>query len=353
MTETSNQTKWLDSLQALAVIAVITVHISTPVVKTMFGENMNFWWIGHVADSAVRFAIPVFLMVSGAVLLTQEYKLKDFYKKQFLRIVLPLLFFMLVYCVFKWVNLPFPKQPHGLSETLSWAVKLFLAEGISKHFWLVYMLIFLYLVVPIVGEFARKLKPEMIVFLLAAWVVMCLISHNFSVNMYSWSFGSILQKLYTYVLYLGYMLLGYYLCNIFYVSRNVRITAVIVYVFTVLLIVLVVYYTSHINSKPDLSLYNYLSFSIIIQSAAVFIALKQKEVSPIWLKKTIFAISDYSYGIYLVHVLVIGVFFNYGISLDIAHPLISLPILLLLTLGASMLIVFILRKIPYGKFISG
>lgn len=79
----------------------------------------------------------------------------------------------------------------------------------------------------------------------------------------------------------------------------------------------------------------------------------QKEVKPIWLKKTIFAISDYSYGIYLVHILVIDIFFNYGFFWDMVHPLISLPTLLPLTLGASMLIVFIFRKIPYVKYILG
>ena len=353
MTETNNRIEWLDSLRALAIIAVIIIHISSPIVNVTFGESMNFWWIGHIVDSAVRFAVPLFLMISGATLLTRKYNLKEYYKRRFMRVVLPFLFFMLVYWVFRWINLPANQQPHDFNSIIDWGIRLFLEEGISKHLWFVYMLVFLYLIIPFVGEFVRKLKSEMIIFLLAAWVLLCLISHNFSVNIYLWSGGNILQKLYIYVLYLGYMLLGYYLYNIFYVSRNVRLTAVIVYVITVAVTVLVVFYTSHVKSKLDLSLYSYLNLNTIIQSAAVFIALKNTSINQNWLKKLTFTISDYSYGIYLVHILVIGVFFNNGIFWTMAHPLISLPVLLVLTLSASFAIIFILRKIPFGKYISG
>ena len=64
-------------------------------------------------------------------------------------------------------------------------------------------------------------------------------------------------------------------------------------------------------------------------------------------------VSDYSFGIYLVHILVIGIFFQNGIFWTMANPLISLPALVVLTLLTSMTVIFILRKIPFGKYISG
>lgn len=353
MTETNKRIEWLDSLRALAIIAIIIIQISAPIVNEMFGKNMNFWWVGHILDSMTRFGVPLFLMISGATLLTREYKLKDFYKKRFLCVFLPFIFFMLVYWVFRWINLPEGTQPQSLNEILNWAGELFLKEGISKHFWFVYMLVFLYLVTPFVGAFVRKLKSEMIIFLLAAWALMCIISHNFSVNMYVWSAGNILQKLYIYVLYLGYMVLGYYLYNIFYVSRNVRITAVIVYVITAAITVLGVYFTSHFKKELDLTLYSFLNLNTILQSMAVFIALKHTENKCGWLKKLTFTISDYSYGIYLIHVLILGVLSKIGISWTMAHPLISLPVLPILTLAGSFAVIFLLRKIPGGKYISG
>ena len=63
--------------------------------------------------------------------------------------------------------------------------------------------------------------------------------------------------------------------------------------------------------------------------------------------------SNYSYGIYLVHIMVIDTFFRNGIFWTMAYPLISLPVVVMLTLITSLGIIFLLRKIPFGKYISG
>lgn len=69
-----------------------------------------------------------------------------------------------------------------------------------------------------------------------------------------------------------------------------------------------------------------------------------------WAQQTI---SNYSYGIYLVHILVLGIFFRNGIFWTMTHPLISLPVLVVLTLITSFGIIFVLRKIPFGKYVAG
>ena len=353
MKNVSNRIEWLDSLRAVAILAVIVIHISSPLLNVTFNKDMGYWWIANVLDSAVRFAVPLFLMISGATLLSRQYKLKDFYKKRFLRVVLPLLFYMLVYYVFRWFSLPSTMQPLGSLNTLSWAGDLFLNEGISKHLWFVYMIIILYLFTPALGAFIRKLKPEMMVFLLAAWVLMCNISQGFSVDIYSWRAEDLLGKLYMYFLYIGYMVLGYYFYNIFYVSKNIRLTASILYLITVVVAVLVVYYTSHQKSKLDLAFYNYLNLNTIIQASAVFIAFKHTSIRSGWVRKALQTIGDYSYGIYFVYILLLGIFYNVGIFCTMTHPLLSLPVLLILTLAVSIVLIWILRKIPYGKYISG
>ena len=131
--------EWLDSLRVIATIGVIMIHEATPVVKMSYGGNMGNWWTGNIFDSAVRFAVPLFLMLSGATMLGREYDLKTFYKKRFVRVLLPFLFWMLVYWVYRWMVLPASHQPHTSSSVLLWAVKLLGSEGISKHFWYVYM----------------------------------------------------------------------------------------------------------------------------------------------------------------------------------------------------------------------
>lgn len=351
MTDSNRRIEWLDSLRAIAILAVIVIHVSSPVVNRAYGSNMTYWWIGHVFDSAVRFAVPLFLMISGAMLLTKEYNLREFYKKRVVRVLLPFPFWMAVYWIFRWLTLP-GTQPQGFHEITNWAVTIFLKEGISKHFWFVYLLVFLYLITPAIGSFVRKLKPEMLVFLLAAWVLITSISKDFSVDMYGWT-GNLLPKFFTYFLYCGYMVLGYYLYNIFYVSKNIRLAAWILYLVTVCIAVFMVYYSSKLKGKLDLSVYNYFSINTMTQAAAIFIALKGTSVSHKILLKIQHTISDYSYGIYLVHILIIGIFYKNGIFWTMANPIVSVPIIVIMTLLTSLFVIFILRKIPYGKYISG
>ncbi|MHB9056789.1 MAG: acyltransferase [Paludibacteraceae bacterium] len=351
MTNTISRINWLDSLRAIAVIAVIIIHVSTPVVNMAYSSNMFHWWVGNIFDSAVRFAVPLFLMISGATLLSKEYKLNEFYKKRFVRVLLPFPFWMIVYWIFRFATLP-GKQPQGVHDIFNWAISIFMKEGISKHFWYIYMIIFLYLITPIIGSYIRKLKPEMLFFQLLAWVLIISITKDFSVNMYGWS-GNLLPKFLTYLLYSGYMVLGYYLYNIFYVSKNIRLTAWILYLITVCIAVLMTYYTSKLKGKLDLSIYNYFSLNTLIQTAAIFIALKETSVSQSLTGKFQKNISKYSYGIYLVHILVIGIFFNLKIFWTMANPLLSVPLIVIMTLITSFIIIFILHKIPYGKYISG
>ena len=60
--------------------------------------------------------------------------------------------------------------------------------------------------------------------------------------------------------------------------------------------------------------------------------------------------------IYLPNVIssiIIGVLFRNGIYWSFAHPIVSLPLLLLMVLLSSMIVIFFIRKIPGGKYISG
>ncbi|MBP1664160.1 MAG: acyltransferase 3 [Bacteroidetes bacterium] len=352
MTKRENNIEWLDSLRALAIIGVLFIHISSPVVKMSFGGNMLYWWIGNIVNSTIRFAVPVFLMISGVTMLNREYKLGEFYKKRITRVLIPLLFWMVVYWIFRWFTLSPSIQPHDFRSIISWGVNLFLTEGISKHFWYVYMILFIYLAVPFLGMFVRKLSSWSLLFLLAAWVLLCGVSSDFSLNMYGWS-GDYLSKFFGYFLYSGYLVLGYYIGKYTIVSRNIRLTALLVFIGTIAVSTFFAFYASTKAGRLDTTVYGYLNLNTIIQSGAIFLSLKNTNIRNSIVLRMQKTVSDYSFGIYLVHILVIGIFFQNGIFWTMAHPLVSLPVLVVLTLLTSMSVIFILRKIPLGKYISG
>jgi len=347
-----NNKQWLDSLRAIAMLGVIIIHVSSPLVNMTYGRNMSFWWIGNFVDSGVRFAVPLFLMLSGATLLVREYKLSEFYKRRFLRVLVPFLFWMIVYWVYRWFMLSPKQQPQDVQSILQWAVHLFLKEGISKHLWYIYMIVFIYLFVPFLGKGIRKLSNSAILYLLIGWVILTFACRSIPLNMYNWS-GDYISKLVGYFLFAGYLIVGYYLSKISIASTKIRYGALLVFILTIILSAVSTYFLSSIAHKLDLKMYGYLNINTIVQTIALFILVKDVEVKNRYFSMFQHTVSNYSYGIYLVHILVLGVFFNNGIFWTMAHPLISLPLVFILTLATSFVIIYILRKIPYGNYISG
>jgi surface polysaccharide O-acyltransferase-like enzyme len=344
--------EWIDSLRVIATIGVIMIHEATPVVKMSYGGNMGNWWTGNIFDSAVRFAVPLFLMLSGATMLGKEYDLKTFYKKRFVRVLFPFLFWMLAYWVYRWMVLPASLQPHTFSSIWFWAVKLLGNEGISKHFWYVYMILFFYLLFPWIGKGVRGLKNREVFWLIIGWALLSFSSRKLSVNFYSWT-DHYPAKLLGYCQYSGYLVLGYYLTKFSVTTTLQRMIAGGLFVISVAFTAVSTFYYSQQAHHLDLSMYGNITFNAMLQVISLFLLLKDTTIKNKILLQIQRLISKFSYGVYLSHIMVIGVLFQYDIFWTIGHPAWTLPLLTLLTLTISLLIVFLLRKLPYGRHISG
>ena len=352
MVPISKKIQWLDTLRSLAMFGVIIIHVSTPLVKMTYVKNMQYWWIGNLVDSAVRFSVPLFLMLSGATLLAKEYNLSDFYKRRIIRVFFPILFWMIAYWVYRWLSLNLKSQPHSPDSILNWGINLFLKEGISKHFWYIYMILVLYIFVPFIGKGIRILNRKIILYILLGWIILTFACRSIPLNLYNWS-GEYTSKIFGYFLFSGYLVLGYFLSKITVITTRTRIYAIVVFVLSILISAFTTFYFSKQAHGLDLTMYSYLSINTIIQSMAIFIVVSGSSTKNNTISTLLTTVSDYSFGIYLVHIMVIGIFFNCGIFWTMAYPLVSIPIVTLLTLITSFFLIYILRKIPFGKYISG
>ena len=352
MNANSSKIQWLDTLRTLATVGVIIIHVSSPLVNMTYGKNMPYWWLGNVVDSAVRFAVPVFLMLSGATLLGKDYNLSEFYKKRVLRVLIPFLFWILVYWIFRWTMLKTSQQPHNFHDVWQWACDLFMKEGVSKHFWYIYMILFIYLFVPFLGKGLRKLSNNLILFILIGWVILCFALRSITLSYYQWT-DQYSYKFLGYFIYTGYLVLGFYLSKFPVSSVKIRISSAIVFILTIFIASVSTYFFSKNSHRLDLSIYGYLTLNTIIQSIAIFLLIRDFSFKNKLILQIQNTISDYSYGIYLVHIIVIGVFFRNGIYWSFSNPLISLPLLTIMVLGCSFGIIYVLRKIPLGKYVAG
>src|ERR1035437_5480557 len=221
---------WINNLRLIALYAVIILH-STSLLLAQYGKvPMTDWWTADFLNALVRFAVPVFVMITGALLLHREYEIGDFLKKRLIRVVLPFLFWSLVYVWYSWYNEEIVFGGNAWANIKQ--VLHLLKYGSSYHLWYVYMLIGLYFFIPVIGKFVRNATEKEILYFLAVWFAVMLITqpylsrYNPSVDMHYFA-G-----------FAGYLVLGHYLAFKDFNVRHLRGWMFALFVFSILLIAL-------------------------------------------------------------------------------------------------------------------
>src|SRR6185312_7928812 len=83
---------WINNIRVIALYAVIILHSTAPLMMQYGKVPLSDWLMADILNALVRFAVPVFVMVTGALLLNREYELGDFLKRRLARVVWPFLF---------------------------------------------------------------------------------------------------------------------------------------------------------------------------------------------------------------------------------------------------------------------
>lgn len=96
--EKRNRMVYLDTLRVAAACAVMVLHISA---QNWYSVDVNGydWAIFNFYDSIVRWAVPVFVMISGALFLNREIKICDLYRKYSARLVVAYFSWSTIYAI--------------------------------------------------------------------------------------------------------------------------------------------------------------------------------------------------------------------------------------------------------------
>lgn len=197
-----NRVHYLDSLRILAICLVIMLHCINPYIINPGYYGSKSWIIFLILTEFVRAGVPIFLMVSGVLLLTNAKvdNLALFYNQRLKRVLIPLLSWNIIY--FLW-NVYFYQAEFKFSSFFH----PLLAQGHSYHFWFVYTLIGIYLFTPflrmIILQTTRKNLWILFVIITSTGTISTFI--NQVTPLYIFLFDPILEN------YLGYFLLGYLL----------------------------------------------------------------------------------------------------------------------------------------------
>jgi len=66
---TTDRLAWVGYLRVLAILAVVAIHVSGLTVVNPATHGSAAWWVAEVLNECTRWAVPMFVLVSGALLL--------------------------------------------------------------------------------------------------------------------------------------------------------------------------------------------------------------------------------------------------------------------------------------------
>ena len=93
--------EWMDMLRIAAILAVVVIHsVGYATKQSGTGWHSAWWWGANLLNSACLWCVPVFVMVSGALLLDPARRVSSgaFLKRRAVRIGLPLAFWIAGTC---------------------------------------------------------------------------------------------------------------------------------------------------------------------------------------------------------------------------------------------------------------
>ncbi len=336
-----NSRSWPNNLKALATISVILLHVSSSPVGRYGSISNQTWWIGNIYDGSVRFCVPIFLMLTGALILPKNDNLRDFLKKRFSRIFFPFIFWS---CIYIGLQLNFKWDTENISKIIDF-ILLKLRTGASFHLWYIYMLVGIYLTLPIISKWLNQATKKEIGYYLLIWIITSISAFPVVKNIMP-EFD--LRYFYG---YLGYPILGYFLTyNVTTEDNKIALAGIIIGTSTT---ILATFLASKNSGHWNNTFYNYLSINNIISSSSIFIFFRNLSIRNNILKLVLNLISKYSYGIYLSHILILNNLSQLGINWRFINPIIGIPITTILCLATSLLLTYSISKIPFGKIISG
>jgi surface polysaccharide O-acyltransferase-like enzyme len=334
---------WITNLRVFATIMVILIHTSGGGLLRFTSIPHEWWWTCNVINGFGKFSVPVFVMISGALLLGKEIDIFSFLQKRFLRVWLPFTVWVIISVLY---NNSFEYRHHSLPK----AFVDYLSMGsysLYGHFWFIYMLLGLYLITPFLNYFILKAKPNEVYFFL----FLCFVSCSIFPLIKEFTGIAIRLDLQNFGGYIGYFVAGYVLKN-----SNLQLNKWI-YVLGFLIgfgITIFGYYWQILpQGKLNPYFYSYLNPNVILMSLTIFMFFKDvlnREIYP----KIMNSLDAASFGIYLSHYLIITILSHKFMINWAWHP----PLIGIFThAGLTLIIAFVLTwgisKLPKGYWITG
>ncbi|MDO6187563.1 acyltransferase [Bacteroides thetaiotaomicron] len=369
---------WLDVVRFIAMFTVVCCHCTDPFnfypgTAPNIGE-IKLW--GAIYGSVLRPCVPLFVMITGALLLPVRGDASTFYKKRIPRVFYPFLIWSVLYNLFPWITGLLGLNPQIILDFFPYAGEEVMRQSFSVsleyilmipfnfsilavHMWYIYLLIGLYLYLPVFSAWVEKASERAKLMFLLAWGVTLLLPYYYQfVSNYLWgtcSWNSF-EMLYAFAGFNGYLLLGHYLKNLEWSLK--KTLAIGIPMFAVGYAVTFLGFR-HITALPEYTdemlelFFTYCSLNVVMMTIPVFMLAKKVKVNSERMKKALANLTVCGFGIYMIHYFFTGPSVVLMRAIDMPIGL-QIPVAAILAFAVSWGLVWLIyRAGKVAKYIVG
>lgn len=332
---------YFEVMRVIAIFGVLFCHTGTYGISHYIeASNEVNYWLGIFLATVAQFCVPLFLLISGGVLLNREESIGYVYRHRVLKMVFATL--LIVFVQYEWNYYHNPLLPPlDFDSFLRWSYQ----GSVAGQHWFLYAYISFLLFLPFVQKLVKAISDnKWFIYLFVAWGVFHSI---FPILEYfkEWSGTEMVLAVHDFILIsmLGYFL-EYRCGDLFYKRKNILII-----LGATSLLVLVNMYLNHISLKD----YDFVLFDgsfALMYAAAIFIVVKyichQWKMRPVVEKVICFAGAGV-FGCYLLEGILREIFFPVYLYLNtriFSYPAVFIWITICVAVGV--IVSNLIKRIP-------
>lgn len=192
---------YIEVLRIVAVFLVIFNHTDGYFLYYSNTENPLTWWFSFLGSVLCRINVPLFIMITGALLLEKEESISTLFRKRIRRIGIILVLFSFFYYIVDICRNP------GVNFSPGEFLRGLLGGTIQESFWYLYLYIGILLLMPLLRKLAISCADSELKYLLFLQFAL-----GTGAGIFSHLTGiAISSNLYFFNIYIFYLLAGYYL----------------------------------------------------------------------------------------------------------------------------------------------
>ncbi|MCX5725263.1 MAG: acyltransferase family protein [Nitrospirae bacterium] len=322
-------------IRVSACLAVVLLHLAATAVMQPDQLGTVSWHLANLIDSATRWCVPVFVMLSGALLLdaTKHSSPREFWTKRMNRLLPALLFWSAVYLAWRAFFWNQPLTVNSITQDL-------IAGRPYIHLYFLFLIAGLYLVTPFLATAAHNLESQHL-----GQAILVMAALALGANLADFLATS------AFTLFVPYLV--YYFAGL-YCVRVLRHSPGPYGLFLAGAIAMTTLLTAFLVSAKGLddrwSFYFYEDFSptIMVMAVTLFVVLLRASFSPA-IQSVAQRLAPWTLGVYVAHPIVVELLRNlYHTTMPtMFRPLYYIPVTFAATLALTFTAVALMQKVPF------